>query len=93
MTKTIAELLNRNFDPIKHLGRNNPAIRELEDLMDRNLENLRKSLNSNEREILEKYNDCLNEYTVLLAEETFCAAFCIALRLSSESFAYAEQIL
>lgn len=92
MTKTIAQLWNGNLDPIRYLGKNNPEIKQLEKLMQYNLEKLEESLNEKEKEILEKYNDCINEYILAISEQAFCDGYCLGSKMAVEALIGVEQI-
>ena len=86
MTKTIAQLWNGNINPIKSLNENNPEIKNLENLMERNLDNLLKEVNGKSKEIFEKYNDCIEEYLTLTTEQAFFDGFCLGTKLIIETF-------
>lgn len=53
--------------------------------MERNLDNLLKEVNGKSKEILEKYNDCIEEYLTLTTEQAFCDAFCLGTKLIIET--------
>ena len=52
MRNTIEALWYGNIDPTRRFGRDNPKIRELERLMERNLDGLEKQLDEGERKVL-----------------------------------------
>jgi len=93
MTTTIAQLWNGTLEPIRHLGKNNSEIKQLEDLIQRNIEKLKPTFNEETKKIFEKYNDCINEYIILLGEQAFCDGFCLGTKISSEAMNGAEQII
>ncbi len=93
MTETIRQLWNGNLDPIRYLGLNNKEIKQLETLMQCNEEKLDKQLNEDEKETLEKYHDCMNEYATLIAEQAFCDGFCLGTKMIVEALCGVEQIL
>lgn len=93
MTDTIRQLWNGNLDPIRYLGLNNKEIKQLETLMQRNEENLGKHLNEDEKEMLEKYHDCMSEYTALISEQAFCDGFCFGAKMVIEALGGVEQML
>ena len=92
MTKTIAELWSGNLDPIRYLGKNNPEVKHLEDLMQRNLDRLEENMNEKAKDIMERYNDCLSEYLTLNTEQAFCDGFCLGMKIAVEAMFGAEQI-
>lgn len=92
MTKTIAQLWNGNLVPISYLDKNNPEIKQLEGLIHRNLQKLKQTLNKDNREAFEKYNDCINEYITITNEQVFCDGFCLGAKMTAEAVTGAEQI-
>ena len=90
--KTISQFWNGNIDPIKHLGSNNPEMRQLENLLDKNTTKLRESLNEKEKEIFEKYTDCVNEYMFISNEEAFFEGFCLGMKIFTEALNGAEDL-
>lgn len=93
MTKTIAQLWSGKLNPIEYLGINNKEIKNLENLMQRNLEKLENNLDEKSQEIFEKYNDCINEYISILCEQSFCDGFCLGTKIVTEALNSAEQII
>lgn len=93
MTKTISELWSGNLDPITRLGMNNIEIEKMEKLMSDNYDKLKAKLNDETKEILEKYFDCVNDYVLLISEQSFCDGFCLGTKISAEALVSAEQLL
>lgn len=93
MTKTISQLWSGNLDPIMRLGGNNSKIAKMEKLMSDNCCKLKEKLNDDTREILEKYIDCVNDYVLLISEQSFCDGFCLGTKISAEALVVAEQLL
>lgn len=93
MTKTISELWSGNLDPITRLGMNNIEIEKMEKLMSDNYDKLKAKLNDETKEILEKYFDCVNDYVLLISEQSFCDGFCLGTKISVEALVSAEQLL
>ena len=93
MTKTISELWSGNLDPITRLGMNNIEIEKMEKLMSDNYDKLKVKLNDETKEILEKYFDCVNDYVLLISEQSFCDGFCLGTKISAEALVLAEQLL
>ncbi len=93
MTKTISQLWSGNLDPIMRLGGNNSEIAKMEKLMSDNCCKLKEKLNDDTKEILEKYIDCVNDYVLLISEQSFCDGFCLGTKISAEALVVAEQLL
>ncbi|MBQ9133922.1 MAG: hypothetical protein IJX64_05265 [Clostridia bacterium] len=92
MTKTIAQLWNGNLEPVRHSGKNNSEMRQLEDLMQNNLEKLEAVLNENQKMIFEKYKNCFTEYMIVTVEQAFCDGFCMGTKIATEALITAEQL-
>ena len=75
------ELWYGNINPQEQSKENNRAINELLNLMGRNRDRLHDSLNEEQRETLEKYDDCVNEMYGLIESEIFSYAFRLGGRL------------
>lgn len=75
------ELWYGNINPQEQSKDNNRAIRELLNLMGRNRDRLHDSLTEEQRETLEKYDDCVNEMYGLIESEIFSYAFRLGSRL------------
>lgn len=92
MIKTIEQLWNGNLEPIAHSRVNNPEIKHLTKLIQRNHENLKENLNEKLKEMLENYSECKNEYLALTNEQAFCNGFCLGMRIAAEALIGAEEI-
>ena len=75
------ELWYGNIIPQEQSKENNRAINELLNLMGRNRDRLHDSLTEEQRETLEKYDDCVNEMYGLIESEIFSYAFRLGGRL------------
>ena len=75
------ELWYGNINPQEQSKENNRAINELLKLMGRNQDRLHDSLTEEQRETLEKYDDCVNEMYGLIESEIFSYAFRLGGRL------------
>ena len=75
------ELWYGNINPQEQSKDNNRAINELLNLMGRNRDRLHDSLTEEQRETLEKYDDCVNEMYGLIELEIFSYAFRLGGRL------------
>ncbi len=70
-----------NINPQEQSKDNNRAIKELLNLMGRNRDVLSSSMTEEQREVLEKYHDCINEMYGLIEVEVFSYAFRLGGRL------------
>ena len=93
MSKTIIKLWNGTLDPIRYLGKNNAEMRQLEDLIQRNLNELEENLNKNEKKLFEKYYDCINEYIIVISEQAFYDGFCRGTKIVAEALNEPEPIM
>lgn len=93
MTNTIAQLYRGQLEPKSVLGNGNVEMRRTELLIENNYKRLKENLNEDEKEILEKYKYCIDEYIVLITEQAFCDGFCTGMRILSEAVGGAERIL
>ncbi len=93
MSKTIAQLYRGNLDPIRFIGNGNGEMKRTETLIERNFDKLQETLDENAKEALEKYNECMKEYIVLISEQSFCDGFCLGTRISAEAIGGAERVL
>lgn len=91
MTQTIRQLWNGALEPVRYSGLNNPEIKKLEHLLQRNGEKLEENLSEKANEAFEKYNDCVKEYITELCEQSFCDGFCLGAKISAEALtAYSD---
>ena len=81
MMNILDELWYGNINPQEQSKDNNWAISELLNLMGRNQDRLHDSLAEEQRETLEKYDDCVNEMYGLIESEIFSYAFQLGGRL------------
>lgn len=93
MAKVIDMLYEGQLEPVRSIGKNNVEMRRMEYLIDRNKSKLKEALDNNERETLEKYSECINEYIVLITEQAFNDGFCLGARILSEAVSGAENLL
>lgn len=85
MSQTISDLWNGNIAPVEHCGSHDMEANHLISLMERNREDLCKSLTSAQTEIFQKYIDCHEEYLLRMLELAFCEGFTVGTRLTVES--------
>ena len=93
MTKTISQPWGGNLDPVMHLGANNIEIGKMEKLMSDNFSKLKTNINDEQKAILEKYLDCVNDYVFLISEQSFCDGFCLGTKISAEALIVGEQLM
>ena len=75
-----------------HKG-NTTEIKQLENLIQRNLEELEGILDKTGRELFEKYRACVDEYMFIIREQAFGDGFCLGTRIMVEALTGAEQML
>ena len=75
------ELWYGNINPQEQSKDNNRAIKELLNLMGRNRDALSSTLTEEQQEVLEKYDDCVNEMYGLIEVAIFSYAFRLGGRL------------
>ena len=91
MKSILEELWYGNIDPQVDATRDNKEVKNLLALMMQNREKLCEKLNDEEKEILEKYDDCQIEMNALIEREIFRYAVSLGMRLSFESLFYLEN--
>ena len=82
--KTILALWEGRLEPGKRCG-TGKEIREVEELLERNRSRLQASLNENEKSILDKYDDCIEEQLFIVAEQAFYEGYCLGTKLTAEA--------
>ena len=85
MCKTIEELWHGNISPQTDSRNNSPEMKQLMEYMARHHDDLLKSLNDEQKETFEKFEDCWNEYMSLAEKAIFTYAFKLGARLTYES--------
>ncbi len=93
MVKTIAQIWNGTLVPEADIKEDNPQIKELKILLERNRKHLEQSLNEKEKEIFEKYNDRLKEYIDIFGEQAFCSGFCLGAKITTEALTEQNEII
>ena len=91
MKSILEELWYGNIDPQVDATRDNKEVKNLLTLMMQNREKLCEKLNDEEKDILEKYDDCQIEMNSLIEREIFRYAVSLGMRLSFESLFYLEN--
>ena len=85
MCKTIEELWHGNISPQTDSRNNSPEMKQLMEYMARHHDDLLKSLNNEQKETFEKFEDCWSEYMSLAEKAIFTYAFKLGAKLTYES--------
>lgn len=93
MSNTISRLYRGQIEPKNLLGNGNVEMRRTEILIEKNFNKLKENLNEDAKAILEKYEQCIDEYIALIGEQAFYDGFCLGTRILSEAVGGAESIL
>ena len=93
MTKTISRLWSGNLDPVMRLGMNNAEIDKMGKLMSDYYSKIKANITDEQKEILEKYLDCVNDYVLLISEQSFCDGFCLGTKISAEALISGEKLV
>lgn len=75
MESILEEFWYGNIDPMEQSTGKSREIKELLKLMGRNRDRLHDSMTAEQREILVKYDDCINEMHSIMELEIFSYAF------------------
>lgn len=92
MLNILTQILNGQVKPFEQIGGDSEAIKELKDLIERNSCNLCETLNDKQKELLAKYNDCIEEYYGLLIEDAFCVGFSLSAKILTEALSKSEKL-
>ncbi len=87
MRQMLEALWNGEVAPGQTNGVNNPEMEHLTVLMDRNREELNRSLSQEQKDTFDKYTDCAEEFAYLSAYQAFRDGFSLASKLLTEAFA------
>ncbi len=93
MSKTIELLYEGKLEPVRSIGKSNEKMRRIENLVERNKSKLKGALDTEEKEMFDKYVQCIDEYLFLVSEQAFCDGFCMGARILSEAVSGAEELL
>lgn len=85
MPSVIEELWYGNIDPQVQRVEGNKEIKNLLNLMGKNRDELSATLTDKQNEILEKYDDCVNEMYCIIEQETFAYGFKLGGRIMLET--------
>ena len=80
----IKELWHGNICPQTDSRNNSPEMKELMEYIARHHANLLKTLNDEQKEIFEKFDDCWSEYMSLAEAAIFEYAFKLGMRITIE---------
>lgn len=86
--KIITELWNGEIAPVEHCGSHDADINKLLALRERNSNNLIEGLEDSQKEILQKYIGCSDEYFFRMQELAFYEGFALATRMMVEALTY-----
>lgn len=85
MKRTLEALWNGQIAPGETSGINEAEMEGLTVLIDRNRGKLERMLTREQKEIFNKYVDCMDEFVYLSAAQAFCDGFCLASRFLMEA--------
>ena len=85
MSQTIYDLWNGNIAPAEHCGSHDSDANHLFSLMARNQQKLSDVLSDAQKELLQKYTDCSEEYLLRMLELAFRECFSLGCKLVMES--------
>lgn len=87
MKRALEDLWNGSLAPCEKCGENDPEVENMARLIERNRDTLQKELGERQKEILNRYTGCYEEYLYLTAVHAFCDGFSLASRLLTEALA------
>lgn len=85
MVNILEDFWYGNINPQEQITEKSQAIKELLKLQTRNRDKLYNSITAEQREILEKYDDCIDEMQNIIELEIFIYAFRLGGRLMLET--------
>ena len=85
MKSIINELWHGNVCPPTDSRNNLPEMKELMEYMARHRDDLLKTLNDEQKEIFEKFDDCWSEYASYAEEAIFTYAFKLGMQIAIET--------
>ena len=88
----ISELWHGNIVPQSDSRNNSKEMKELMEYMSRHHGELLETLNEEQKEIFEKFDDCWSEYTSLAEAAIFEYAFKLGMNLAIESLFGREEL-
>ena len=85
MKSIINELWHGNITPQEDSRNNSPEMKQLMEYIARHHDDLLKTMTDEQKEILEKFDDCWSEYTSLDEEAIFEYAFKLGMLIAIET--------
>ena len=85
MREMIEELWHGNIVPQSDSRNNSQEMKQLMEYMARHHEELLKGMTDEQKEILEKFDDCWSEYASYAEEAIFSYAFRLGMRIAIET--------
>ena len=85
MESILKKLWYGNTDPYNDYLSNDPEVRHLIDLINKNKQCLERTLNKKQFKILENLLYCSDEYNLLTTEAAFCCGFSMGTKITVES--------
>ena len=84
MKRMLIDLWYGNIDP-QEQAQANPQVPDLLKLLERNHDALSKTLNDDQKKLLEKYQSCADEISGFCERDSFIYGFRLGLRLAIEA--------
>lgn len=92
MAKTISQLWYGNLAPTDQFCVRNPQIKQLEILIQRNLDKFEKTLSGHQQELFSRYSGNMTEHELLSNEQAFCDGFCLGAKIVAEALLGVEPL-
>ena len=92
MISILEELFYRNISPSTDCRRRDKETKQLMGYIASHHDNLLSTLNDQQKEILEKFDDCYNELTDINEREIFSYAFKLGARIMLEILSNTESM-
>ena len=84
--KITDELWYGNISPFEQCTRGDKRLKELLELVARNREELGETLTDKQKDMLEKFEECMNEIHSITQRDDFSYGFRLGVQLMAESF-------
>ena len=85
MEDTLRQFWRGRLVPFEQGVQSTKEMRDLQELIDRNRIHLTQTMGEQQKEILERYDTCLEEMYDLVTEEIFVHGFRLGMRFATES--------
>lgn len=86
MFETLKEFYRGDLVPCEKNGSNGQYIKDLLQLIENSHEKLCRSLTTEQKEILEKYDSFVVDMNALLCEDSFISGYRLGTRMTAEAF-------